>query len=357
MQSPSRAVPAAVSKVVQLPTSKIVAGSNDRTIFKPEALRELASSISEHGLLQPISVRPKGKLFEIIAGERRFRAIQLLKWEKIPAFVLDVSDADASALMLAENTARVDLDPMDEARAYEIRQRTLGWSEEEIGKHAGVSGSRVRSRLKLCRLMSTVQTLVRSGQLPLGYAEMIADAGLSECNQLVAIQTFGGKERPSASWFRLVVAELAEKQHQSTMFDELDFVAKMTEETAVDKSIDPKTLPRPLKHTPPPKPAGDPRSELAYHRDFWADAHRKWTAVKSTWYSVECEIAAKVLSSLLREGEEEPKVPLQDEPKPDLGPEPEIPLLEPEIELPEPPKVPLPERPGEATKLPQEAQR
>lgn len=291
--------PAKPSAPRLLPVSKIVAGSNDRTVFKREQLVELAESIREHGLLQPISVRAVGTGFQIIAGERRFRAVQLIPWEKVPAFVLDVSDEDASALMLAENTARVDLDPMDEARAYEVRTRTLGWSEEEIAKHAGVSGSRVRSRLKLTRLMSTVQTLLRSGQLPLSYGEMLADAGLSETNQLIAIQTFAGKERPSASWFRLVVAELSEKQHQSSMFDELDFVAKMTEEPKVDQSIDPKTLPRPLKNAPPTKPQGDPRSELEYHRDFWRDAATKWAATKSTWYSTECEIAARALDNLI----------------------------------------------------------
>jgi ParB/RepB/Spo0J family partition protein len=282
-----------------LPITKIVPGSNDRTVFKREQLEELAASIRDHGLLQPISVRPHGDGYEIIAGERRFRAVQLIPWEKVPAFILDVNDADASALMLAENTARVDLDPMDEARAYEVRVRVLKLSEEEVAKQAGVSGSRVRSRLKLCRLMTTVQTLVRSGQLPLSYAEMVADAGLSETNQLVALQTFSGKERPSASWFRLVVAELAEKQHQSAMFDELDFVAKMTEEPEADKSIDPKSLPRPLKSAPPRKPESDPRSELEFQRDFWLDAQKKWTAVKSTWYSTECEIAARALETVI----------------------------------------------------------
>ncbi|WP_395144230.1 ParB/RepB/Spo0J family partition protein, partial [Armatimonas sp.] len=113
MQTSSRAVPAAPSKVVQLPITSIVAGSNDRTVFKPEALRGLADSIGQHGLLQPISVRRSGSGFQLIAGERRFRAVQLLKWTKVPAFVLDASDEDAAALMLAENTARVDLDPMD----------------------------------------------------------------------------------------------------------------------------------------------------------------------------------------------------------------------------------------------------
>lgn len=343
MQTSIRAVPAA-SKVVQLPITKIVAGSNDRTVFKPDALRELASSIQQHGLIQPISVRRSGSGYQLIAGERRFRAVQLIPWEKIPAIIRDCSDEDASALMLAENTARVDLDPMDEARAYEIRVRVFGLSDEEVAKQAGVSGSRVRGRLKLCRLMTTVQTLVRSGQLPLSYAEMIADAGLSECNQLIALQTFGGKERPSASWFRAVVAELAQKQHQSAMFDELDFVAKMTEEPEKDASIDPRSLPRPLKNVPPKKPESDPRSEIQFHRDFWRDAASKWTAVKSTWYATECEIAAKVLSSLLPD-DPEPKVPLQPEPDLDLGPEPVIELPEPEVPLPEPPKIPLPADP------------
>jgi ParB/RepB/Spo0J family partition protein len=304
----STSIPAAntAERIAALPQllmmSQIVAGSNDRTVFKSEELRSLADSIAEHGLLQPISVRhlPDSEIFQIIAGERRFRAIQLLNWEQVPAMVLEVSDEEASALMLAENTARADLDPMDEAKAYQTRMRLFGWNEEECGKRAGVSGSRVRSRLKLLRLNSTLQTLARSQQLPHTYAQTVADAGLDDIRQLKAVEYLNKNAKPSIEWFKGLVSELLEKQLQGNMFDDFDFVPScVRESSALEEKLDPKKLTRPLKHTPPPKPEGDPRTDLEFQRDYWRDMQSKWTRVKSYWFAQECEMAVKVLETAI----------------------------------------------------------
>ena len=108
-----------MTEIANIPVSSIAAGNNDRKEFDPVKLEELAASIAAHGLAQPITVRPLSGLipgFEIVAGERRFRAIsRVLQWDTIPAIVRDLDDEAASAIMLAENTGRADLNPIEEA--------------------------------------------------------------------------------------------------------------------------------------------------------------------------------------------------------------------------------------------------
>src|SRR3990167_1299050 len=113
---------------------KIDQGANDRTVFNAEALDDLAASIRDNGLAQPITVRPvrRGR-YEIVAGERRFRACaHLLGWTSVPCIVRDMDDAQAAAVMLAENVARADLDPADEALAYQSRIERYGWMVDEL---------------------------------------------------------------------------------------------------------------------------------------------------------------------------------------------------------------------------------
>lgn len=94
-------------KITNIDLASIVPGNNDRTIFKKNEMQELANSIGENGLIQPISARLiAGDTYQIVAGERRFRACQMLGWETIPTIILDISDEQAAALMLAENVAR-----------------------------------------------------------------------------------------------------------------------------------------------------------------------------------------------------------------------------------------------------------
>src|SRR5690606_4424190 len=142
-------------KVHQIPVAQIVPGSNDRKVFDEVKLQELASSIQEHGLAQHITVRPiaGSQEFEIVAGERPFRAIsQILQWETAPCLVRELSDEEASAIMLVENTSRVDLDPIAEANAYQVRVEKFGWDAKRIAEVAGVSSDRVRARLTLLKL-------------------------------------------------------------------------------------------------------------------------------------------------------------------------------------------------------------
>lgn len=152
-------------RFVELPRDQIDAGDNDRRRFDDEALRELAASIQENGLAQPVTVRPVGDRFEIVAGERRYRAMsQVLDWPMIPCLVRTMVDSEASGVMLAENTARVNLNPMEEAEAFEKRIGE-GYDIDQVAKVAGVGKETVKNRLRLLELVPEARDLVRSGQL------------------------------------------------------------------------------------------------------------------------------------------------------------------------------------------------
>ena len=157
-------------------TSCLLAGNNDRTTFNLDALRELAGSIKEHGLLQPPTVRPiQGTTdYEVVAGERRLRAVRdVLGWTEIPVIIRELTNREASVLMLLENVSRKDLDPIDEATAYQ-RRLTEGMTKEEICAEVGVPLPRITNRIKLLKCCSEVQQLCKTGSMSLWFTEMLA---------------------------------------------------------------------------------------------------------------------------------------------------------------------------------------
>jgi ParB/RepB/Spo0J family partition protein len=218
--------------IVQLvPVADIRRGDNDRTVFDQTALEELAASIKaradkyqeetgepHRGLKSPVILRlfPTGELV-LVAGERRTRAVRdVLGWPVIEAFVYKMDDEEAEAVMLIENTARVDLNPMDEANAYNKRI-DAGWTVEKLVSTTGKSTDLIRRRLSLRRLHPDVQHLVRNRHMPLGHAEAMVDLDLTR--QLIAMRVFqSGKSVPLTTFIRLV-SELYEQQSQDSLFD------------------------------------------------------------------------------------------------------------------------------------------
>lgn len=138
-----------MTEVQMVPVALIAPGDNDREEFAETALRELADSIAQHGLAQPITVRPSDGGYQIVAGERRWRAVRLLGWKAIPALVRELSDETASAIMLLENIQRAELNPIEEARAYRKRMMQFGWNAAQTARAANVPEERVRMRLML----------------------------------------------------------------------------------------------------------------------------------------------------------------------------------------------------------------
>lgn len=211
--------------VHEIPCADVRPGSNDRTHFDENALKELAESIRQHGLAQPITVRPMmdgdTMYFQIVAGERRFRAIsQVLGWDKVPALIRSLSDEEASAIMLVENTARVDLDPIAEALAFNVRVERFGWTVQQIAQTAGVSQERVKNRLALLTLPEDVQHFIKIGQFPQGHALLITE--LDKDRQRIAVRAFNAAKSMPLPRFQEVVAQLRADmlaEQQMNMFE------------------------------------------------------------------------------------------------------------------------------------------
>jgi len=208
------------SGVIQkVPVALIDPGENDRVNFDPRDLENLAASIADQGLAQPITVRPRPSgRFQIVAGERRFRAVsQILQWDAIDAIVKDLGDEEASAIMLSENTGRADLNVIEEATAYQKRRETLGWSVLRIAQVAGVSEERVKNRLSLLTLVPEVQHLLKYGNFPIGHAE--AMTCLDTNRQRIAVRVYSQSRGMTLPLFRQLVNQLYAEQCQESLFD------------------------------------------------------------------------------------------------------------------------------------------
>jgi ParB family chromosome partitioning protein len=144
-----------------------------RRAFDEAKLQELAMSIRNQGIIQPLVVRPKGERFELIAGERRWRAAMKAGLIRVPVVVREASDRDALQLALIENLQREDLNPIEEATGYRRLQEEFTWSQEEVAEKVGKSRPAVANALRLLSLPSEVQQEVAAGNLPAGQARAL----------------------------------------------------------------------------------------------------------------------------------------------------------------------------------------
>jgi len=144
-----------------------------RTQLPEDGLDELANSIRSSGLIQPILIRPSGERYQLVAGERRWRAAGKAGLEKVPAVVREIDDTEALELALAENLLREALNPMEVARAYERLQQQFHLTHEQIADRLGINRSTVTNTLRLLGLPSEVQTLVMEDKLSAGHARAL----------------------------------------------------------------------------------------------------------------------------------------------------------------------------------------
>jgi len=144
-----------------------------RRAFDPEALNELKASISASGLIQPVVVRTAGSGFELVAGERRWRAVKELGWKKVPAVVRDVDERTLLVLALVENLQRASLSPIDEAEGYERLAAEFKLTHGEIADSVGRDRSTVANAIRLLKLPKAVQQLLDSGALSAGHARAL----------------------------------------------------------------------------------------------------------------------------------------------------------------------------------------
>ena len=151
-----------------------------RTRLDEGALAELAASIEASGLLQPVVVRPRNGGYELIAGERRWRAVQRLGWPTVPAVVKDVDDQTLLTLALVENLQRDDLSPIDEARAYRRLMEEFALSQVDVARAVGRHRATVANLLRLLKLPEEVQALIQEGKLSEGHARALLALEQSE---------------------------------------------------------------------------------------------------------------------------------------------------------------------------------
>ena len=145
-----------------------------RKIFDDEALKELSESIKEHGVFQPIIVKKSIKGYEIIAGERRYRASKLAGLKTIPAIIRDFTDSQMMEIALLENLQREDLNVIEEAIAYKSMIEKLNLTQDELAKRVGKSRSHITNILGLLRLPKEVQKQVIQGNITMGHARMLS---------------------------------------------------------------------------------------------------------------------------------------------------------------------------------------
>lgn len=144
-----------------------------RQHYGESALEELAASIKDKGILQPILVRRTGDGYEVIAGERRLKAARKLGLEKIPVMIRDVNDKEALVLALVENVQREELNPIEKAESYKRLNEEFGYSQEEVAKSVGKDRATISNLLRLLRLPEDIQAAVSDGSISEGHARAL----------------------------------------------------------------------------------------------------------------------------------------------------------------------------------------
>jgi ParB family chromosome partitioning protein len=157
-----------------------------RREFDAQKLNELAASIKEHGLVQPILVKPLGDRYQIVAGERRWRAAQLAGLTTVAAVVRSFSDQEQMEIALIENLQREDLNPLEEAEAFRVLLDQFGLTQEELSRRLGKSRPQISNTLRLLHLPEPVRQLLRQGSLSMGHAKVLLSVEEGELQQRLA---------------------------------------------------------------------------------------------------------------------------------------------------------------------------
>jgi ParB family chromosome partitioning protein len=171
--SPTPAVESG-ERVQSVPLSRIVPSPlQPRTVFRDEHLQELVDSIKEHGIIQPLIARQRGENFELIAGERRWRAAQKVGLTEAPVILREASDQDVLELALIENLQREDLNPIEEANAFARLAKEFGLRQEDIAQKVGKSRATVANSMRLLDLHDQVQSWLTQDRISVGHAKIL----------------------------------------------------------------------------------------------------------------------------------------------------------------------------------------
>ena len=226
----------ASSGSLSLPISQVeTCSSQPRKRFDDESLQELADSISQHGIIQPLTVRKLSSgYYQIIAGERRWRAARLAGLQEVPVIVIEADDRKAAELAMIENLQREDLTPIEEAEGYQVLMSQYSMTQEETAQRVGKSRSAVANALRLLNLCPPVRAMVEDGRLTNGHARALLplspalqettaatilknDLSVRQTEQLVKKLTARKKEKPSPAGLIVDYAQEAARDLGNTL--------------------------------------------------------------------------------------------------------------------------------------------
>lgn len=216
---------------LSLPISQVeTCSSQPRKRFDDESLHELADSISQHGIIQPLTVRKLSSgYYQIIAGERRWRAARLAGLQEVPVIVIEADDRKAAELAMIENLQREDLNPMEEAAGFQSLIESYHMTQEEAAQRVGKSRSAVTNALRLLGLTPSVRKLVEEGKLSAGHARALVPLSPSlQENAANAIVSGGLSVRQTEALVKRLSAEKKESQAKDP--DEVDYLAEAQNE-------------------------------------------------------------------------------------------------------------------------------
>lgn len=216
---------------LSLPISQVeTCSSQPRKRFDDESLQELADSISQHGIIQPLTVRKLSSgYYQIIAGERRWRAARLAGLQEVPVIVIEADDRKSAELAMIENLQREDLNPMEEAAGFQSLIESYHMTQEEAAQRVGKSRSAVTNALRLLGLTSSVRKLVEEGKLSAGHARALVPLSPSlQESAANAIVSGGLSVRQTEALVKRLSAEKKEAQLKDP--DEVDYLAEAQNE-------------------------------------------------------------------------------------------------------------------------------
>ena len=216
---------------LSLPISQVESYSGQpRKHFDEESLQELADSITEHGIIQPLTVRKLSSgYYQIIAGERRWRAARLAGLQEVPVIVMEADDRKAAELAMIENLQREDLNPMEEAAGFQSLSETYHMTQEEAAQRVGKSRSAVTNALRLLGLSPSVRKLVEENKLTAGHARALVPLSPSlQESAANAIIAGGLSVRQTEALVKRLSAE--KKESKKPRNDEVDYLAEAQNE-------------------------------------------------------------------------------------------------------------------------------
>ena len=181
ISNPEKEVSKASNSSNFLPIEHLVPNQNQpRKNFSEDELKSLASSISETGIIQPILVRKNNSFYEIVAGERRWRAAQLAKIHEVPVLIKELTNEEVVKISIIENIQRVDLNPIEEANSYHQLIRDFGYTQEKVSSSLGKSRSYIANSLRLLSLPKSIIKFIEEGKLTSGHARALVGVKNSE---------------------------------------------------------------------------------------------------------------------------------------------------------------------------------